>query len=191
MEQRIFKFYPIRDIKYFHTVKYILQITQCFFLKNKIKSSNIQFTTQLSPCSFSLASSTTCYCKISTKMEHSERTESQFLTQTATTLEEEEGILTNTTIICHTFLLFSLFKIHKSAFLKTSNLKFWLLLQSRRCQVNLWHHLTDEQLPKTTKNHVNFLRKQVLFISFMFLFKTKINTVRLFLRGFSEFIYNL
>lgn len=53
------------------------------------------------------------------------------------------------------------------------------------------YHLTDEQLPKTSRNHSDFIRKQPLFISFRFLFKTKNNTVTLFLEIFSELTYNL
>lgn len=57
-------------------------------MKNKIKNSNTLPSSK--PLLFFSGLSATCYCKVSTKMENNKRTELQFLTQTATTPEEEE-----------------------------------------------------------------------------------------------------
>lgn len=61
-------------------------------------------------------------------------------------------------------------------------------MKENKMEFKLYFYITDEELPKTSRNYQNFVRRQALFINFVFLFKTKNNTNRLFLVRFSKFI---
>lgn len=132
MAQRIFTFYPAKDIKkisaQFRMYYKLLGIS--FWNDQKLSLKATAFS--LPPTKSLLFCSglfTTCYYAILTEMENSQRMELWFLPQTATILGKEESFPHSTAIIRRTFLLPSFCKIHKLIILKTES-KAWFLLQA-------------------------------------------------------------